>query len=317
MLKRIKERIEEGNRFLITTHIDLDGDAVGSVFCFYWLLKNCKKDAFVYLRDQVPYKYRFLPGPDDKRLFFKELPLEKYDTVFVLDCGDLHRIGGNYEALRDNGFIVNIDHHNTNSGFGNINLVVPDSSSTAEIVYDLICFLNVEITQEMAINIYTGVLTDTGSFRYENTNPKAFSICAKMTEIGVKPAYVAQKVYESHPKERFFILGKVLNTLEAYKNGKIVIAHVTRDMAEDNYSLEEFTDGFVEFIKEMDGIEIAMLIRQIEDNKYKISMRSKGNGDVSEICSIFGGGGHKKAAGCYINGDLNEVKKKLLEVIKD
>ncbi|HPP07006.1 MAG TPA: bifunctional oligoribonuclease/PAP phosphatase NrnA [Syntrophorhabdaceae bacterium] len=315
MLNRIKERIEEGNRFLITAHIDLDGDAVGSVFCFYWLLKNYKKDVFVYLKDEVPYKYKFLPGPDDERLFFKELPDEKYDTVFVLDCGDLHRIGNKYEVIKQNGFIVNIDHHNTNSGFGNINLVIPEASSTAEIIYDVICFLKAEITHEMAINIYTGIVTDTGSFRYENTNPKALMICARMIEIGVKPAYVAQKVYESHPKERFFILGKVLNTLESHKNGKIIMAHITRDMAQGNYSLEEFTDGFVEFIKEMDGIEIAVLIRQVEDNRYKISMRSKGNGDVSEICSLFGGGGHKKAAGCYIDGDLKEVKRKLLEVI--
>lgn len=317
MLNRIKEKIEKGDKFLITTHINLDGDAVGSVFCFYWLLENYGKDVFVYLMDQIPYKYRFLPKPNERRLFFKEPPEEKYDTIFVLDCGDFHRIGNNYETLKSNGFIVNIDHHNTNSYFGDINLVDPDASSTAEILYEILKFLNAEITLDMAINIYTAILTDTGSFRYENTNSKALNICARMIDIGVKPAYVAQKVYESHPKERFFILGKVLNTLETHKSGKIVMAHITRDMVQGNYSLEEFTDGFVEFIKEMDGIEMAVLIRQIENNKYKVSMRSKGDGDVSEICSLFGGGGHKKAAGCYINGELNEVKKKLLEVIKD
>lgn len=317
MLRKIKERIENGNRFLITTHIDLDGDAVGSAFCFYWLLRHYKKDAYVFLRDHVPYKYNFLPGPENGRLFFSELPKDTYDTVFVLDCGDLHRIGNNYEMLKDNGFIVNIDHHNTNSAFGNINLVEPEASSTSEILYDLIKFMDAEITHDMAINIYTAILTDTGSFRFDNTNPKAFKICAHMTEIGVRPSYVAQKVYESHPKERFFLLGKVLNTLEAHKNGKIAMAHITKDMAEGNYSLEEISDGFVEFIKEIEGIELAVLIRQVEKNRYKVSMRSKGNKDVSMICSQFGGGGHKKAAGCYINGEFNEVKRKLLEAIKE
>ncbi|MCX7965604.1 MAG: bifunctional oligoribonuclease/PAP phosphatase NrnA [Syntrophorhabdaceae bacterium] len=317
MLTQIKEKIEKGNKFLITTHISLDGDAVGSVFCFYWLLRNYKKEVSVFLKDNVPYKYTFLPQPDTNRLFFKELPKDTFDTIFVLDCGDLHRIGNDYEKIKSNGFIINIDHHNTNSFFGDINLVLPDASSTAEIIYDLIKFLEAEITLDMAINIYTAILTDTGSFRYENTNAKALHICAHMIEIGVKPAYVAQKVYESHPKERFFLLGKVLNTLETHKDGKIIMAHITKDMAEKGYSLEEFTDGFVEFIKEMDGIEMAVFIRQIENNRYKISMRSKGNGDVSAICSLFGGGGHKKAAGCYIDGDLDEVKKKLLGVIKD
>lgn len=316
MLKGIKDRIERGNRFLITTHIDLDGDAVGSVFSFYWMLETYKKDVHVFLRDPVPYKYRFLPGPNGDKLILKEIPDVKYDTVFVLDCGELQRIGNGFERLKNNGFLINIDHHNTNSYFGNINLVNPEASSTAEIIYDLIDFLKADITYEMAVNIYTAVLTDTGSFRYENTNTKAFKICAHMTELGVKPHIIAQKVYESHPRERFFLLGKVLNTLEFHKNGKVAMAHITKDMAQGDYSLEEFTDGFVEFIKEIDGIEMAVIIRQIEKNKYKISMRSKGDGDVSAICSIFGGGGHKKAAGCYISGELNEVKEKLLETIK-
>lgn len=315
MLKSISDSIKKGNRFLVTTHIDLDGDAVGSAFCLYWMLETYKKEVHVFLRDPVPYKYRFLPGPDVNKLFIKDLPEMRYDTVFVLDCGELHRIGNEYERLKNNVFLINIDHHNTNSYFGNINLVNPEASSTAEIIYDLIDFLKADITYEMAINIYTAVLTDTGSFRYENTNTKAFKICGHMTELGVKPHIIAQNVYESHPKERFFILGKVLNTLEFHKNGKIAMAYITKDMAQGNYSLEEFTDGFVEFIKEIGGIEMAVLIRQIEKNRYKISMRSKGDGDVSAICSVFGGGGHKKAAGCYISGELKEVKEKLLEVI--
>ncbi|HOJ70919.1 MAG TPA: bifunctional oligoribonuclease/PAP phosphatase NrnA [Syntrophorhabdaceae bacterium] len=316
MLRQIKDRIEKGNRFLITTHIDLDGDAVGSCFSLYWALVSYKKEAFVYLKDRIPYKYRFLPGPKDPRYLINTLPGERFDTVFVLDCGDFHRVGQGYENLKNNGFIVSIDHHSTNSGFGDINLVDEDASSTAEIVYDLFRYLGIDISYEMAINIYTAILTDTGSFRYENTTSKAFTICGHLTRIGVRPSFIATMVYESHPKERFILLGKVLNTLETHKDGKIAMAHITRDMCNDSDALEEFTDGFVEYIKEIDGIDIAILIRQTEDKRYKLSMRSKGDVDVASICRIFGGGGHKKAAGCHINGDIGTVKSMVLEAIK-
>ncbi|MCX8109714.1 MAG: DHH family phosphoesterase [Syntrophorhabdaceae bacterium] len=316
MLKQIKDRVEGGKRFLITTHIDLDGDAVGSCFSLYWALISQKKDAYVYLKDMIPYKYRFLPGPKEPRYLLNTMPEDRFDTVFVLDCGDFHRVGKGYENLKNNGFIVNIDHHSTNSSFGNLNLIDEDASSTAEILYDLFRYLGIDISYEMAINIYTAILTDTGSFRYDNTTPKAFSICGHLTRIGVRPSSIATMVYESHPKERFILLGKTLNTLETYKDGKIVIAHITSDMFYDSKALEEFTDGFVEYIKEIDGIDIAILIRQIENSRYKLSMRSKGEVDVASICRAFGGGGHKKAAGCYINGDIETVKRRVLEAIE-
>ncbi|HOV90632.1 MAG TPA: bifunctional oligoribonuclease/PAP phosphatase NrnA [Syntrophorhabdaceae bacterium] len=316
MLRQIKDRIEQGSRFLITTHIDLDGDAVGSCYSFYWALKSLKKDVFVYFKDKIPYKYRFLPGPEGNQLIQNKLPADRYDTVFVLDCGDLHRIGEGYENLKNNGFIISIDHHNTNSRFGEINLVDEYASSTAEIIYDLFRYLIIDISQDMAINIYTAILTDTGSFRYDNTTPKAFSICEHMTKIGVKPSFIATKVYESHPKERFLLLGKVLNTLETHINGKIAIAYITKDMFQKTDATEEHSDGFVEFIKEIEGIDIAVLIRQLDNGRYKLSMRSKSEADVASICSLFGGGGHKKAAGCYMDGDIEGVKKRLLEVIR-
>lgn len=315
MLRQIKDRIERGNRFLITTHIDIDGDAIGSCFSLYWALVHYKKDAFVYLKDRIPYKYRFLPGPKEPQYLLDTLPEDSFDTVFVLDCGDFHRVGKGYEGLRNNGFIVNIDHHTTNSGFGDLNLVDEGASSTAEIVYDLFRYLGMDISYEMAINIYTAILTDTGSFRYENTTSKAFTICGHLTRIGVRPSFIATMVYESHPKERFILLGRVLNTLDTYDNGRVAMAHITRDMYHNSNALEEFSDGFVEYIKEIDGIDIAILIRQIENGRYKLSMRSKGEADVASICRVFGGGGHKKAAGCFIDGDIDTVKNRVLEAI--
>jgi phosphoesterase RecJ-like protein len=210
MFTAIKNIIRDGKKFLITSHIDPDGDALGSVFSLYWVLKSLGKDPRVYLKDNVPYRYDFLPGP---REVLHALPEERFDAVFVLDCGDLFRIGDGSERIKNMGTIISIDHHETNEAFGAINIVERSASSTAEVLYGLYGSMEIDFSYNIAVNVYTAVFTDTGSLRYENAAPAAFIICEKMVEAGVKPAYVAQMVYESHPKERFLLLGEVFRTL--------------------------------------------------------------------------------------------------------
>lgn len=313
MFAKVKEIIDNGQDFFITTHIDPDGDAIGSVFSLYWALTSLGKSATVYLKDQVPYRYEFLPGP---ALIRSVIPDESYDAVFVLDCGDLPRIGEGYENLKKAKMVVSIDHHNTNDGFGRINVLDADASSTGEILYGLYEYLGVSLSYEMAVNIYTAIITDTGSFRYENTNPKAFLICEKMLRLGVKPAEVSRMVHGNHPKERFLLLGQVLCTLRTFDEDKVAVAYITEEMFEKTHSTREYSDGFAELIREVRGVEVAALMRQVGDRRYKISMRSKGSVNVADICSRFGGGGHKNAAGCHIDGTLAEVEAKLLEATK-
>jgi phosphoesterase RecJ-like protein len=212
--------------------------------------------------------------------------------------------------------IISIDHHNTNEGFGRINLLDPGASSTGEILYRLYKYLGIPLSYEMAVNIYTAIVTDTGSFRYENTNSKAFLICEKMVRLGVKPAQVSRMVNGNHPKERFLLLGQVLCTLRTFDEDRVAIAYVTEEMFEDTHSTREYTDGFAELIREVRGVEVAIMLRQVNERRYKISMRSKGTVDVADICSLFGGGGHKNAAGCHIDGSLAEVQAKLMEAMK-
>jgi len=168
----------------------------------------------------------------------------------------------------------------------------------------------------MAVNIYTAIITDTGSFRYENTNPKAFLICEKMLRLGVKAAEVSRMVHGNHPKERFLLLGQVLCTLRTFDEDKVAVAYITEEMFEKTHSTREYSDGFAELIREVRGVEVAALMRQVGDRRYKISMRSRGTVDVAGVCCLFGGGGHKNAAGCHIDGDLAEVETKLLEAMK-
>ncbi len=313
MFQKILDIVDRGADFLITSHIDPDGDAIGSTFSFAWMLQTMQKNPVVYLRDSIPYMYEFLPKP--KNVVHGLIPDGAFDAVFALDCGDLFRVGNGYERLRDMGPIVNIDHHATNEAFGVINLVDEGASSVGEILYKLFSRLEAPITPEAGVNLYTAILTDTGSFRYPNTNIEAFRICEEMMRIGVSPSHVAQMVYENHPKERFQLLGTVLAALETYNGDSVAIARVTQDMFRATGTTKEYTEGFVEFIKEIRGIDVAILMREINGQQCKVSMRSKGNTDVAQICNVFGGGGHRKAAGCTIDGTIPEVREKLKEVL--
>jgi len=308
MFTKIRDIIREGKKFLITTHIDPDGDALGSTFSLYWVLRSLGKETYVFLKDNVPYRYEFLPGPPD---ILHALPEETFDAVFVLDCGNLLRTGDGYERIHALGPLISIDHHETNEGFGAINIVENKASSTAEILYKLYKSMEIDYSYNVAVNVYTAVFTDTGSLRYENADPAAFMICRQMVETGVKPSYVAQMVYESHPKERFLLLGEVLRTLRTFDEDRIAIAHVTEEMFKKTGTRSEHTDGFSEEFRKIRGVEVSVFIRQTGEKRYKISMRSKGTVDVAFVCSRFGGGGHKNAAGCTIDGDLNEVEMRL------
>jgi bifunctional oligoribonuclease and PAP phosphatase NrnA len=309
MFQRVSEAISKGNHFLITAHVDPDGDALGSAFALYFALKGLGKQGAVYLKDTVPYRYRFLPKPDT---ILHELPDGGFDVIFVVDCGNLFRVGDGWEKLKEKGYIISIDHHDTNEAFGQLNILDERASSSAEILYLVLKSLNVAFTFDIAVNIYTAILTDTGSFRYESTTKRAFSICEEMTGFGVQPSYVAGQVYENHPKERYDLLCLVLSTLQAYKENRIVTAYVNADMFAKTQTNREYTEGFVEYLKEIRGVEVACLFREVSPEKYKVSMRSKGNVDVASVANIFGGGGHKRAAGCVLEGGIEDVKNKLI-----
>jgi len=308
MIEKIKQLIDKGNKFLITTHIDPDGDALGSVFSMYWAMEALGKTATVYLKDTIPYMYEFLPGPKQLTHIF---PVDQYDAIFILDCGDLYRVGDGFERLKDMGILINIDHHNTNEAFGVLNLIDEHASSTGEMLYELFHALKAPIAFNIAINIYTAIVTDTGSFRYENTGSKAFLICEEMIRLGVKPSYVSQKIYENHPKERFWLIGLVFSTMETYCQDRVAIACVTEEMFKKTNTDKDYADGLVELIRGIKGVEVAILVREINKQKYKLSMRSKGLVDVAAICRLFGGGGHKNAAGCTMDGTLEAVKEEL------
>ncbi len=314
MIERIAGIIRTGRRFLISSHVRLDGDALGSELALFEALRGLGKDAVVYNQDRTPQMYAFLPHAD---IVVNRLDgVEGYDAAFILDCSEIERVGD--EASRISGVpqIVNIDHHISNVDYGNLTLTDPAASSTGEMIYRLLTGMGVAITRDMAVNLYTAILTDTGAFRYSNTGPATFETAGALLTRGADPAWIAQMVYESVPALKLKLLARALGTLEFAWGGRMAALTVTRAMLDECGGLWEHTEGFVEYPRSIEGVEVAALFSEIKNDFFKVSLRSKGSFSVEAVARGFGGGGHINAAACRITGDLGLVKRKLFEAVE-
>ena len=311
--KKILDIVRKNRAFLITSHVRLDGDAVGSELALYHTLRRLGKTAQVYNEDRIPEAYRFLPGSD---IIVHTLDsLERFDAAFVLDCSELERVGREAGRIGAMKTVVNIDHHISNDSFTEWSLVRPAAGSTGEILYGLIVELLGKVPPEAATNLYTAVMTDTGSFRYSNTGSDTFRVAAELVASGADPRWIAERVYETKPLVQMQLLGRVLGTLKVFFEGRAGIAHVTGKMLDDLAALPEHTEGFVDMIRMIEGVEVAALIRELSTGECKVSFRSKDKVDVEKITREFGGGGHVNAAACTIPGPLGEVRRKILRAI--
>ena len=307
--EQVIEEIRKGKSFLVSSHVNPEGDAVGSMLALALGLKELNKDVTTYLYDPVPKVFRFLPFAD--KVINKINEDKIYDAVLAVDCGQKDRLGEDFNKIKNQGKLINIDHHTTNDCFGDIN-VIADACAAGEMVYDLLKEIPVTINRDIATNIYTSILTDTGSFRYSSTTPKAFRIAGEMVGLGVEPWDISQRVYESNPLNKLKLLASVLNTLEVTSDGKVASLIVTLDMLNKAAATKEVVDGFVNYARTIEGVEVGVLFREAKPGEYKISMRSKGRIDVAEVMQGFGGGGHMNAAGCNIKGNIKEIKEKIL-----
>ena len=309
-MRAITEEVRKHHRFLITTHVEPDGDAVGSTLAMLHALKAMGKDVVACLSDPVPPIYRFLPG---SREILAEVPLGFVpEVVIVLDCSELNRAG---EVLKNLDFtsvvIINIDHHNSNDRYGTF-AHVEESAATGELVFKLIEELGIRMTREMGMCVYTAILTDTGGFRYRNTTRGSLRIAAEIVGLGVNPGEIAEKACESYPLERFQILGRALKNLRVSCDGKVADFFVTQKMFNGADVPPSIVEGFVNYPREIDGVLVSVFLREKAKGKYRVSLRSKGDADVSQVAQFFGGGGHRNAAGCVVEGDLETARDLIL-----
>jgi len=305
MIPQIINEIEANGSFLVTTHENPDGDAIGSTMALASFLRSLGKDVTIYYCDPLPDNYRFLPLASSVAT---SIPEREFEVCFILDAGELKRAGEAFVAFPGKGKIINIDHHPYGEPFGHLNLVDPNASATGAIIYRIIKSAGFAIDYDMALCIYTAIVTDTGSFRYSNADPEAFRITGELVELGINPWYVAERLYESQPRKRLELLALALSTLTVSKNGNFASVTVTMDMYEKTGAGADLTDGFVNYPRSIHGVEVAIFFREVKEGLVKVGFRSKGKVNVSALAAAFGGGGHHNAAGCMVNGTIDEVK---------
>ncbi|HYQ96686.1 MAG TPA: bifunctional oligoribonuclease/PAP phosphatase NrnA, partial [Candidatus Eisenbacteria bacterium] len=277
--------------FLVTAHIDPDGDAVGSSLGLALALRDIGKTAEVVLDSPVPAALRFLPGAST--ILRPDQVAKKFDSAFVLDSSSLDRTGSVPErCMGPAATIAVIDHHWGNEGFGDIRLVNPDASATAELVYDLIEFLRIPISPEIAEGLYAGILSDTGGFRYANTSSRTLRVAARLVERGARASLVAEALYATKTAPSLRILGLALASLETRSGGRIGAMTISRDMFEQAGATPEDADGIVQYAKALAGARVGVLVQEVAPNEIRASLRSDGTVDVNQVASLFGGGGH-------------------------
>jgi bifunctional oligoribonuclease and PAP phosphatase NrnA len=309
-ISAIVEEIAKSSSFLITSHENPDPDAIGSSLALANYLAEIGKDVTVYLCDPVPQNCMFLPMADR---VLHELPERDFEVCFVLDVGEFRRTGKAITGSKRIASFVYVDHHKGCDAFAKHNLIDPEASATAALIYRIITASGAEISYNTALCIYTAILSDTGSFHYSNSNKEAFDIAGEMVSRGVSAWDVNENLYESEPKSRIALLALALSDLTISPSGRYASVTVTQEMYRQTGTNAEDTDRFINYPRSILGVEVALFFRELEDGRFKVGFRSKGKVDVSAVSASFGGGGHHNAAGCTIAGTLAEVKSVVFE----
>lgn len=303
--------IKKNASFMVTSHIAPDGDSIGSALAMTLALLKIGKQAVPVINDDIPKKYEFLPGSN---LIKKDIS-GNFDVIIALDSGDIERLGFRKKLNEFGRMTVNIDHHKSNTNYGDLNIVDGDASSVGEIIYRLLDG-KVEIDYDIAVNIFTSIVTDTGSMRYSNTTPQSLKILAKLVDEGVRSDFISRQVFEKRSLSAIALLKSVLNTLEISADGKVASIYITKDMMEAAGAKEEETDGIINYAREIEGVEVAVFFKEHEESLIKVGFRSNEWVDVRKIAEEFSGGGHTRAAGCSIKLPLEKTREVVLNTVK-
>ncbi len=310
-LKRIIKIIKSNRTFLLGTHQDVEGDALGSVLTMYMLLRRLRKKVYIYHPQKVPINYRFMPSTDEIKQY---PPKNKVDCGIILDCSDITRLGNARQAFIQADVLINIDHHISNTKFADINIVEPKASSACEIMYTIYKRFYPKISKDAAVCLYTGIFTDTGSFTYSPTTSYVHKIIAELLNCGVSVVNVYHNIYSSFKTKDVSFIGKVLSSVKEDKTKKIVWAKTDR-WIESTYG--DLTEAIFHNLRSIRNGEVFILFKKVEKNTIRVNFRSNGKFNVNRIAKFFGGGGHRNAAGASVrNGSINSVEKRIISFIK-
>lgn len=311
LLTAIEKTLRQNEHFLLISHVNPDGDTLGSMLALALALETMGKDVIRYSPGGVPDCYRFLPGAER---VVRSLPDRLPPCAIAIDCGDLNRAGDFAERSTEAGTLINIDHHPSNSGFGRINWIDPLAAAVGMMLYTLFKRMGVELTRDLAVCLYTAVITDTGSFRYSNTSPKVHEVTAELLKTGICPHEIAEEVFEKKPLSAVRLLQEALQTLEISEQGDVAWLTVTDEMIRRTGVDRLETEGLINYPRSIKGVEVALLFTEQAEG-VKVGFRSKRFVDVQKIARQFGGGGHVRAAGCLIRKSLGEVRNEVLNTV--
>jgi bifunctional oligoribonuclease and PAP phosphatase NrnA len=313
--EEVVAELRSSEKLLLTTHENPDGDALGSLLAMHWMLEQLGKDSLMFMSpDEFPLPWEYRAWTFERLVGSPPEDVAERTIVF-LDCGNIDRMPVDF-LQADGLHILNIDHHHDNTRFGTVNLVVPEASCTAEIVWQIGKQLGADVTPRIADALYTGLVTDTGKFMYENTTPEAHRMAAELIEAGVDPHEVYRRLYEDLPFRRLLLLERALGSVERYDGGSITMAHLVKADYEETGAQENDSEGVVDHMRAVEGTAVAVLVRELlsddRNGMRKVSLRATdGSIDVSRIAREFGGGGHPQAAGFTTALPYPELVEKL------
>lgn len=306
-LDNIKEEILNSKNIVILTHEVPDGDAIGSSLAMYIGLKQLGKEVDIVI-PKYSKTFSFLPCVNEIKL---EGRMENYDLAMALDCGDIKRLNGFSKYFEYANCKISIDHHEANTMFADYNFINPLAPACCQILITVLKALNIEITKDIGTCLLTGIITDTGGFKYQGVKAETFEFAAELLSKGVNVSDIYRKVLQTVPKEKFELRKIAMNRIELLEGGKIAFTYITKKDEDETKS--EDHDGIVEIGRDIEGVEVSIFLRETDSNCYKLSLRSNDYVNVSDICVLFGGGGHMRAAGGIITGlSFEKAKDKII-----
>jgi phosphoesterase RecJ-like protein len=300
------------NKFLISSHMSPDGDSIGSQLSFYWYLKSLEKEVTICLHDPVPAKFRFLENSD----LFTTPPISgHFDVLVILDASNPGRLGWDLSTISFTE-MIDIDHHRDNPRFGKINLVETAAAATGEIIFDFFKNLNLKYPKHVADALYTAIISDTGGFRFSNTNSRVLRACADLADQGVDCAKIYERIFATHSQQGLLLQSRIWSTLTYYHDGRVSIMQMPTSLLTETGAQNSDSEGMADYTVTAEGVQVGILIKHSAHETH-FSLRSKGVVDVGNIAQkIPGGGGHSNAAGCTINLPYPEALQMMLSIIK-
>jgi len=310
--REIIKAIDEAESVLISSHISPDGDSIGSQLALARYVKSCAKDVSVVNHGTIPEKYKFLPDVDSIKSV-KDCAGKSFDLIIVLECPDVKRTGDVAGLMKSGIKQINIDHHPDNSGFGDIVLIDTKAAAVGEMLAEIFFEIDYKFDTDTATLLYTAILTDTGRFRFESTTKRTMEISGRLIEFGANPRQICDNIYFTYTELNLKLRGKAYSQIKLYEDGKVCLISLDKKLLTGNGSGPVDTEGMAEYTLYIKGVVVGALLREVEDDFTKISLRSRGAIDVSALAHKYGGGGHVNAAGCSMDISLVSAEKKLLE----